>query len=115
MIVAFGSIRGAPGVTSWSLLVGAAWPRLSPVEPVVLEADPAGGVLGARYGLGVDPGVVSLIAGLRRSDHVDIDAHSRLVDGGLFVVPGPESGEQARAVWHDAAAGDCQVVCVSRS
>jgi hypothetical protein len=99
MIVTFGSMRSAPGVTSWSLLVGAAWPDPASVEPVVLEADPAGGVLGARYGLGVEPGAVSLIAALRRSDRVDIDTHSRLVAGGLFVVPGPETGEQARAVW----------------
>jgi hypothetical protein len=65
-----------------------------------LEADPAGGVLGARYGLGVDPGVVSLIAALRRADRIDVAAHGRQMASGLCVVPGPESGEQARAVWH---------------
>jgi hypothetical protein len=57
-------------------------------------------VLGARYGLGVDPGVVSLIAALRRTDRIDVAAHGRQMTGGLCVVPGPESGEQARAVWH---------------
>jgi hypothetical protein len=56
MIVTLGSVRGAPGVTSWSLLLAAAWPSMSAPERVVLEADPAGGVLGVRYGLGVDPG-----------------------------------------------------------
>jgi MinD-like ATPase involved in chromosome partitioning or flagellar assembly len=100
MIVTFGSIRGAPGVTSWSLMLGAAWPDPTGTGRVVLEADTAGGVLGARYGFGVDPGVVSLIAALRRSDRVDADAHGRQMATGLCVVPGPESGEQARAVWN---------------
>jgi MinD-like ATPase involved in chromosome partitioning or flagellar assembly len=100
MIVTFGSIRGAPGVTSWSLLLGAAWPDSTDVGRVVLEADTAGGVIGARYGFGVDPGVVTLIAALRRSDRVDVEPHGRVLGNGLCVVPGPESGEQARAVWH---------------
>ena len=67
MIVTVGSVRGSPGVTSWSLLLAAAWPAGPAVDRVVLEADPDGGVLGARYGLGVEPGAVSLIAALRRS------------------------------------------------
>jgi MinD-like ATPase involved in chromosome partitioning or flagellar assembly len=99
MIVTFGSIRGAPGVTSWSLLLGAAWPDPTSTDRVVLEADTAGGVLGARYGFGVDPGVVSLIASLRRTDRIDINSQGRILANGLSVVPGPESGEQARAVW----------------
>ena len=44
------SVRGSPGVTSWSLLLAAAWPAEYVVERVVLEADCDGGVLGARYG-----------------------------------------------------------------
>lgn len=101
MIVTLGSLRGSPGVTSWSLLLGAAWPQDD--EVVVLEADPSGGVLGARYGLGVDPGAVSLIAGLRHSPNaIDIDAHVRSF-ADLHVVPGPESGEQARSVWSGTA------------
>jgi hypothetical protein len=105
MIVTMGSIRGSPGVTSWSLLLAAAWPASFDVERVVVEADIDGGVLGARYGFGVDPGVVSLIAALRRSDDraVAVDEHARLVGDGLWVLPGPESGEQARAVWTGTA------------
>ncbi len=102
MIVTLGSIRGAPGVTSWSLLLAAAWPNDPEVERVVLEADLAGGVLGARYGWGVDPGVVSLISRLRRDEGglaSPIDKSARLVGDGVLVVPGPETGEQARSVW----------------
>ena len=101
MIVTVSSVRGAPGVTSWALLLAAAWPTAVHAERVVLEADLAGGVLAARYGLGIDPGVVSLIAALRRStdEPVQLGDHARLVNDGVWVVPGPETGEQARKVW----------------
>jgi hypothetical protein len=105
MIVIVASVRGSPGVTSWSLLLGAAWPSSLTVERVVLEADLDGGVLGARYRLGVDPGVVSLVASLRRSEgqRVPVEDHGRPAGGGLWLVPGPETGEQSRAVWSGTA------------
>lgn len=104
MIVTIGSNRGSPGSTSWSLLLAAAWPAEYGLERVVVEADAAGGVIGARYGLGVDPGTVSLTAGLRRSDGaVPVEAHGRLLAEGLWVVPGPESAEQAAGLWENSA------------
>ena len=105
MIVSLCSVRGSPGVTSWSLLLAAAWPPEYEVERVVLEADCDGGVLGARYGFGVDPGVVSLIAALRRagSRAVDVSEHGRRVNDGLWVIPGPETGERASRVWRGSA------------
>lgn len=105
MIITVGSIRGAPGATSWALLLGAAWPREFVERRVVLEADPAGGVVGARYGLGVEPGAVRMVTGIRRNGttSVQLDGVGREVDANLFVVPGPESGEQARPVWTEGA------------
>jgi len=101
MIVVLSSVRGSPGVTSWSLLLAAAWPAEYEAERVVLEADPAGGVLGVRYGLGVEPGVVTLIAGLRRSagEPVPVAEHGRPIGPGTWVIPGPETGEQSFALW----------------
>ena len=106
MIVSLCSVRGSPGVTSWALLLAAAWPAEHKVERVVLEADCDGGVLGARYGFGVDPGVVSLIATLRRgnSHAVDVSDHGRRVNDGVWVIPGPETGERAARVWNGSAA-----------
>ncbi|MBU3688421.1 MAG: hypothetical protein FGM29_02505 [Actinobacteria bacterium] len=70
----------------------------------MLEADVDGGVLGARYGLGVEPGVVSFIASLRRSgDAVAVGEHGRMAAPGLWLVPGPESAEQAGSVWSGTA------------
>lgn len=104
MIVTLGSVRGSPGVTSWCLLLAAAWPEAFGSERVVLEADVDGGVLGARYGLGVEPGAVSLIASLRHSgDEVPVTEHGREAAPGLWLVPGPESGEQAHSVWSGTA------------
>lgn len=105
MIVVVGSIRGAPGATSWALLLAAAWPHEFSDRRIVLEADPAGGVVGARYGLGVEPGAVRLVTGLRRNGtaSISLEGVARELSDGLFVVPGPESGEQSRPVWTEGA------------
>jgi MinD-like ATPase involved in chromosome partitioning or flagellar assembly len=105
MIVTVGSIRGAPGATSWALMLGAAWPAEFDEQRVVLEADPAGGVIGARYGLGVEPGALRLVTAMRRngSTAIDVEGSARIIDAGLLVVPGSELGEQARPVWVDSA------------
>ena len=55
--VALCSARGAPGVTTTSLLLAA---RME--GAALVEADLAGGVLAVRYGLGREPGLVTLAA-----------------------------------------------------
>lgn len=129
MIVTFSSVRGAPGVSSWTLLTAAAWPATDPgsadhggrAERVVLEADLDGGVYGARYGFGIDPGVSSLAAAVRResdASRLDLVEVARHVAEGVWLVPGPETAEQAHGVWGspatavavaEAAAGDRRV------
>lgn len=65
----------------------------------MLEADPDGGVLGARYGLGVEPGAVTLLAALRRvTGEIPVAEHARRC-GDVWLVPGPETGGQARRMW----------------
>lgn len=101
MIVAMGSVRGAPGVSSWSMLLAAAWPNDSGFERVVLEADVDGGVAGARYGVGVEPGAQVLVADLRHvgDPSVPLQTAGRRLDDGAWLVPGPESSESARRLW----------------
>jgi hypothetical protein len=109
MIVTLTSVRGAPGVTSWALLLAAAWPQAFDVERVVLEADLDGGVLGARYGLGVEPGTAGLLAAVRRHGvdaDLDLTAFARHMAAGVWVVPEPESAEQCAVVWTSAATVD---------
>jgi len=97
-LVGVGSVRGAPGVTTCSLLLTSAL-----AEPAVLaEGDLHGGVLAVRYGLGREPGLTTLAAGGGVSgdgwrDHAQ-DA------GGVAVIVGPEDPVRARSVW--ASAGD---------
>jgi hypothetical protein len=99
VIVALGSVRGAPGVSVSSVLLAAAWP--GNVERVVLEADLDGGVIGARYGVGVEPGAGTLVSALRHdvTDERLLERSGRRVDPGAWLVPGPESAVTALRVW----------------
>lgn len=106
MIVALGSVRGAPGVTSWTMLLAAAWEQDSVDRGrVVLEADPDGGVLAARYGVGVDPGAITFAASHRRGvgEWLEVAEHSRDLGSHVMLIPGTESADRAASMWRDAA------------
>jgi MinD-like ATPase involved in chromosome partitioning or flagellar assembly len=55
-VVALVSAKGSPGVTTTAVGLAARWPK---GRPVVVEADPAGGDLAARFGLSTVLGVAS--------------------------------------------------------
>ena len=109
MIVTTSSVHGSPGATSWTLLSAGGWPSAAAVERVVLEADADGGVLAARYGLGVDPGVATLVAAVRRHDDhgdaIDLSSVARRLGESVWVIPSAESGERVVPVW-GSSAGD---------
>lgn len=90
------SARGAPGVTTTSIAV-AAWME----RGVLVEADPDGGVIAARYRLGREPGLVTLAAGPAGHGETLLD-HAQRLPGGLPVVVAPESAERATHVWRTA-------------
>lgn len=95
MLVGLCSVKGSPGVTTTALALAARWPG---AEPVLLEADPAGGDLGVRFGLPSAPGLVSLAAASRRTrDPALFAEHCQVLPGGLAVVVGPLGAAQARA------------------
>ena len=79
------SLKGAPGVTTLAFLVGATWPddrRL-----VVVEADPFGGDLAARFQLSTAWGWSSYVTASRRSEgDVPIEPHLQGLPGGLDVL-----------------------------
>lgn len=101
MICAMCSIRGAPGVSAWSVLLPAAWPTDSGLGLVVLEADLDGGVAGARYGVGVEPGASTLVADLRHvgDPSIPLGTAGRVLGDGAWLIPGPETAEGARRLW----------------
>jgi hypothetical protein len=69
---------------------------------IVVEADMDGGVLAARHGLRREPGLLSLAASRGQLDPFALADHSQHLDGGLSVVPAPESAVRATHLWHAA-------------
>ena len=96
------SVKGAPGVTTAACALGAVWPRERPT-PILVECDPSGGDLAARFGLEVTRGVVSLTVALERehdvasvADRNPLLEHAQQLRGGLHVVVAPTSPEEMR-------------------
>ena len=90
------SVKGAPGVTTLSCLLAAAWSGPGPV--VVAESDPAGGDLAARFGLSSRVGWVSLTSSTRRSEGTPpLVDHLQQLPGGLPVLVGARGGDRRPA------------------
>lgn len=97
-LITFGSVRGAPGVTSAALLVAGG------IEGAVLaEADLAGSVLAIRYGLGREPGLTTLAAA-RSTEAGEWMAHAQSAGGVNVELVGPDSPESSEALWRGAGA-----------
>jgi hypothetical protein len=87
-------------VTTWSVALAARWPE--PAHPVLVECDPSGGSLAARFGLPPAPGLVSLTAAARQDPAAGLLwAHTQALtggtSGGLAVVVAPPGADYARA------------------
>lgn len=81
------------------LALAATWPN----RAVLVEADPFGGVIAARYGLGDSPGLSSLTAAARRGfTSEQVRQHVQQLPGGTPVLVGPVSADQAHTVLRDA-------------
>ncbi|GAA2451603.1 hypothetical protein GCM10010191_82210 [Actinomadura vinacea] len=106
-LIALAADKGAPGVTTAAVALGAVWPR--PV--LVAECDQGGGDLvyrlpadgsgGARDGGMLNPsrGLLSLAATARRGLRPDqIAEHCQRLVGGLDVLVGLTNAEQAQAM-----------------
>jgi hypothetical protein len=94
MLIAVGSAKGAPGVTTLALAVAALWPR---PDAVLVECDPAGGDLWARFGHHPEPGLSTLAAAALAPWHGPIpDAYrQRLAVGADVVLAIPGEGAAA--------------------
>jgi hypothetical protein len=66
VLLAIGSVKGSPMVTSLAVALAARWPRPG---GLVVEADPAGGDLAFRFGLRREPGLSELAADTRSGFH----------------------------------------------
>jgi hypothetical protein len=99
------SLRGAPGATSLAMGLGATWPVTAGRTTVVVEADPIGGVLAARFDeLRADRTIADAAVAMRREfDAARLLDASRSVWGGLRVIPAHPSAEQTASVLDHAA------------
>lgn len=94
-VVAVGKAK-AWGTTTAVMALANVWPPERRL--VVAECDPAGGDLAPRYGLPLEPGLMSLAASARRELSVaTVEANTQTLPGGLAVVVSPPGAEQARA------------------
>ncbi|MFD9735712.1 chromosome partitioning protein [Umezawaea sp. NPDC059074] len=97
MLVTVCSLKGSPGTTTFATALGARWPTQE--SPIVVEADPSGGDLAARFRLAESPGLVSLAAAARGhgGDPDLLGQHVQRLSSDLRVVLGPAGAEQSRA------------------
>lgn len=97
-VYAFASAKASPGVTTTVLALAAVWPPGRRV--VVVELDLDGGDVAAWHDLPAQPGLLSYAAAGRRDLRPDaLLAHTQPLPGlgGVEVVAGPASPEQAEA------------------
>ena len=97
------SVHGAPGATS--LALGLAARSCAGGRPsLLLEADPAGGVLAARFDLELSPVLTDLAAAARRTlEHDEVLRFSQSAGPGIPVVVAHPSAEQTSAALRTSA------------
>ena len=112
-LIVLASAKGAPGVTTTAAALGHVWPAT--VDPVLVELDPSGGDLTARFDLAPEPGLVTLAARSHRSGGaIDVLAHAQPAHG-IAVVPAPPGRAAGRAASLLGPALGTALALVSRS
>jgi hypothetical protein len=95
MLVAVGSVKDSPLATTVAVGLVARCPQPG---AVMVEADPAGGVLALRFGHHRQPGLTELAAAARRPGRFDLDPVVQRLRIGADVVFAPAAGEAAEGV-----------------
>jgi len=97
MRAAVGSVRGAPGATTLALALSLELAGRSR-QVLLMEADPAGGVLAARLGIPISPGLVDITAAAHHRAIIEVAEHNvQQLTLTLCVLPSPSSARQASA------------------
>jgi len=109
-LVGLASLKGAPGVTTLACLLAAGWP--SGRRVVLVEGDPSGGDLAARFSLSAAIGFPTLAAAAQRGvGGLALDRHLQMLPGGVAVVTGARTAgargdeEEARKAVAESIAG----------
>lgn len=100
MIIAIGSRKASPGVTTLTTLLAAYWHEENATR-LIVEADPSGGTLAARWqeahDLTWDPGLVAMSANRGKLDGPAIGVVSQTIGEGLQVAAAPPAPHQVSA------------------
>lgn len=97
-MVAVTSAGASPGASALAVALGMARCRPGGRDVVLVEADPAGGRIGPRFGLRNEPSLAGYVSDARRgSDPALLLAHTQLL-GSLPVLPAPVDPDLARQV-----------------
>lgn len=115
MMIAVGSVKASPGVTTLAALLAVFWPDQSR-HRLVVEADPAGGSLAARWqslGLSTEPGLLSLAATRASIDADVLRRHSQPIGVGCALVAAPPSIVQTAAAL--STLGETGAAAISRA
>ncbi|MEU2610655.1 hypothetical protein ABZ570_03580 [Micromonospora sp. NPDC007271] len=116
MLVVVASVSGAPGVSTAALGLAALWPGR---PGLLVEADPCGGVVAARFAVRQEPGLAALAAAARHG--LPSGGPAQFVQSlpvGVHAVVGPGAAETAAgavsvlAAQPEAVAGLAPVVVV---
>ena len=100
MIVAMIGAGGGVGTSTLGLLLSVALREgeIADREIVLLEADRAGGTVGARFDLGVDGSLQAWVAGLATDPTISVDQFGKRIGDGLRVVPAPVGWTDAERI-----------------
>jgi MinD-like ATPase involved in chromosome partitioning or flagellar assembly len=102
-VIAVGSLRGSPGATTLAVALAAARAD-SGRTALVVEADPDGGVMAARFGLGHRPCLTDLAVRARGAvDPDEIWEYAQPLRRGLPVLVGHPSADQCHATLRTGA------------
>ena len=97
-LICLASQKGSPGVTLTALTLAAAWPTDETHHKLLLEADPSGGTLALRYGLGLETSLITLAVAARAGLADDTLAdHTQELPGGLAAILAPDGPSQVAA------------------
>ena len=101
------SQKGSPGTSLTAMALAATWPAHEGRTRLLLEADPSGGVLALRYGLGREPGLLTLATAVRHGSATsgDILENAQALPGGLLTIVAPEHSSSIEAAFRAAGTG----------
>ncbi len=103
-LIGFCSVRGAPGASTLALAVAHHWPSAAGRPALLVEADADGGVLAARYGLSLQPGLTELAGAARMGiDAHELHRYTQTMSSGVSVIVAHPAAEQTAAALRTSA------------